>query len=109
MPSAAGRPAETRRFFEDSSTISIRVANHPNKMTDQTPTPLPSLLSASSVLALHDRLTAQWHGQEPAPGDAGKITNSMTDAVAEQHRANFELWHLEDQARAPLASEREIA
>jgi Protein of unknown function (DUF4254) len=77
-------------------------------MTDQTPTPLLSLLSAESVLALHDRLTALWHGQEPAPGDAGKIVDSITDAVAEQHRVNFELWHLEDQARAPRATEREI-
>ena len=78
-------------------------------MTNQTPTPLPKLLSADSILALHDRLTALWHGEKPAPGDAGKIADSITDAVAEQHRANFELWHLEDQARAPLASEREIA
>lgn len=29
--------------------------------------------------------------------------------VAEQHRANFDLWHIEDEARTPGASERKLA
>jgi hypothetical protein len=31
------------------------------------------------------------------------------DLVARQHRANFDLWHIEDEARSPGASDAEIA
>jgi hypothetical protein len=31
------------------------------------------------------------------------------DAVRRQHRANFELWHIEDEARAPGASDADLA
>jgi hypothetical protein len=31
------------------------------------------------------------------------------DAVRRQHRANFELWHVEDEARAPGASDADLA
>ena len=33
----------------------------------------------------------------------------MAPLVARQHRANFELWHIEDEARAPGATDAELA
>ena len=62
--------------------------------------------SGHSIAALQDRLTALWHQSPGAPaGDA----DAFLDAVARQHRANFDLWHIEDEARAPGASDAEIA
>jgi hypothetical protein len=71
--------------------------------------PLSGLLSADVVIALHDRLTKLWHqprsDREPEP----EFESPFMEAVAEQHLANFELWHIEDQARVPRASDRQIA
>jgi hypothetical protein len=84
------------------------------------------MLSADAIVALHERLTSDWH---QAPGDGGEfafpgaVAGSATSAkhkgageaadwlaaVARQHRANFDLWHIEDEARAPGATDTELA
>jgi hypothetical protein len=64
------------------------------------------LLSASQVTLLHDRCTAAWHQEIPAV--AASLTG-FERVVAEQHLANFELWHAEDEARTPEASDHDIA
>ncbi len=79
------------------------------------------MVSAEEIVALQDRLTRQWHEQ---PGvDLGSATAvaptgnrrgedagaDWPDAVARQHRANFDLWHIEDEARTPGATDAEIA
>jgi len=91
------------------------------------------MLSANEIAALHDRLTRAWH---QAPGEPGEAAPPSADAVlqanpeakpgtnsgaqpqtaqdwlslvARQHRANFDLWHIEDQARAPGVSDAELA
>src|SRR5580658_853778 len=68
------------------------------------------VLSAPEIVALHDRLTTAWH-QDPSAGEqsAGQPSLDWLNAVANQHRANFDLWHIEDEARAPGASDRELA
>ena len=43
---------------------------------------------------------------QPAPPAADR---PFLDRVARQHRANFDLWHIEDEARAPGASDAELA
>lgn len=61
------------------------------------------MLDAVSLTEMHDNTTDAWHG-------TGKETNGddlMGLAVA-QHRANFDLWHEEDKARDPEASDAEI-
>jgi hypothetical protein len=72
------------------------------------------MLSADAIASLHDQLTSTWH-REPANDSA---TVSPADPVAEsdwlgqvarQHRANFDLWHIEDQARVPGATDAELA
>ena len=72
------------------------------------------MLSAKDIVDLHEHRTRDWHraaspereaqaaGTEPAVGE-------WLDAVARQHRTNFELWHIEDEARAPGATDKEIA
>jgi len=70
---------------------------------------LSSLLSADDVVALQDGLTRLWHQQvvehELQPDSKSEFLN----CVFEQQLANFQLWHIEDQARAPQATDREVA
>ena len=69
------------------------------------------MVSAGEIVALQDRLTGLWHetanGQvSPAPVNSA---DAWLDLVARQHRANFDLWHIEDEARRPEASDAELA
>jgi len=62
------------------------------------------MLSAFAMAAMQDERTRAWHGTEEAV-DADDLMG-----IAEaQHRANFDLWHEEDKARDPGASDAEIA
>ena len=63
-------------------------------------------LSSAQILTLHDRCTVAWHHDVPAV-PASLIGFERT--VAEQHLANFELWHAEDDARTPEASDHHLA
>lgn len=76
---------------------------------DLTPNPeLARLLDAHSISSSQDAWTAEWHRTPPpaAPAENSAGTGLM-DAVRAQHQANFELWHLEDEAR--VASDVRIA
>src|SRR5437660_721277 len=65
------------------------------------------MLDAPSITLLQDHTTSAWHDfhlPEPAadPSDISSLIRS-------QHRANFDLWHEEDKARDPDATDHEIA
>jgi Protein of unknown function (DUF4254) len=65
-----------------------------------------SMLSVREITRLHDELTMRWHEVDqfrPEPGD------EWLDRVARQHRANFDLWHIEDEARTPGATDADLA
>jgi hypothetical protein len=63
------------------------------------------MLEAKAIVQLHNRLTAQWHAHPN-----GKLPeDEWLELVARQHRANFDLWHIEDEARTPGASDSELA
>jgi hypothetical protein len=61
----------------------------------------------TAISTLHDELTARWHREAfetwKPPADAWQ------SLVARQHLANFELWHTEDAARAPGATDADLA
>lgn len=61
--------------------------------------------SARLLTALQDVYTRRWH-ELP---DAGPPSDHWLATVVAQHRANFDLWHTEDRARTPGASDAEIA
>jgi hypothetical protein len=79
------------------------------------------MVSAMEIVALHDRMTKDWHartdasadGSPPGPstasGNEKKAREDWLRMVVGQHRANFDLWHIEDEARAPGASDAELA
>jgi hypothetical protein len=74
------------------------------------------MLSAKEIADLQDGLTSIWHDlpdqsrSRPGSAAAGESTqDTWLDAVARQHRANFDLWHIEDEARTPDATDAELA
>ena len=63
------------------------------------------MLIASHIVALHDQSTAHGHDpSSPAPAPA----NPFDHLVLDQHQANYDLWHREDDARDPDASDHTI-
>ncbi|MFP5250016.1 MAG: DUF4254 domain-containing protein [Acidobacteriota bacterium] len=64
------------------------------------------MLSATEIVELQDRRTEEWHPVRAWDAEPG---GEWMAAVERQHRANFELWHIEDEARAPGATDAEIA
>jgi hypothetical protein len=64
------------------------------------------MLSAGEIVALQDRLTELWH-RTAGPEEA--VAGEWLELVARQHRANFDLWHIEDEARAPHVTDAELA
>jgi hypothetical protein len=65
------------------------------------------MLNAAQIAALHDDLIRVWH--LPAPPAEALPAEPWLGLVAQQHRANFDLWHIEDEARAPFASDATLA
>ena len=65
------------------------------------------MLSARAITELQDTSTEAWHrpGGEACPVAA----DPWLQAVERQHQANFELWHIEDEARRPEATDSELA
>ena len=76
----------------------------------------PFPFSAAGIAALHDRAIVLWHRDPgataaallPASPDSAPVYPFL-ETVLSQHRANFDLWHTEDRARDPRASDRDIA
>jgi uncharacterized protein DUF4254 len=81
------------------------------------------VLLPNSIVELHDQLTRYWHTRD-GETDWGTIPtlpmksihNPVSDAesdflgrVTQQHRANFDLWHIEDEARTPGATDAALA
>ena len=85
------------------------------------------MLSAEAIVELHDRQTRAWHhaqGDTPPEAHSEDLTGVLPEAgvtpfsdsarewldlVARQHQANFRLWHIEDEARIPAATDSELA
>jgi Protein of unknown function (DUF4254) len=76
------------------------------------------MLSADRIVELQDGRTRAWHHRsvdsETADPGAAETSHPATEsdwlnAVARQHRANFDLWHIEDEARVPGASDADLA
>jgi Protein of unknown function (DUF4254) len=66
-----------------------------------------SMLAASEITRLHDHMTQRWH--EPEAPNAFPEGNGWLIRVVRQHRANFDLWHIEDEARTPGATDADLA
>ncbi|QNI30317.1 DUF4254 domain-containing protein [Alloacidobacterium dinghuense] len=69
--------------------------------------PDTTILSAAEITRQQDHLTSLWH-QQRAAIPAGSL-GTFLDSVIAQHLANFQLWHTEDDARAPHATDHDLA
>jgi hypothetical protein len=70
------------------------------------------MLDAAEILRLHDQSTAQGHARANDVGAAGAAPvapSAFEQLVLDQHQANFDLWHKEDEARDPDAPAATIA
>ncbi|MGO8758435.1 MAG: DUF4254 domain-containing protein [Terracidiphilus sp.] len=77
------------------------------------------MVSAKEIVALQDEMTHAWHVTSDARGDGSQSgatagnekagPGNWLAMVARHHRANFDLWHIEDEARAPGAADAELA
>jgi hypothetical protein len=73
------------------------------------------MLSAEEIVMQQDGQTRAWHlvdgtGEAAVAMAAGKgPEEEWLELVRLQHRANFELWHIEDEARTPDATDAELA
>ena len=65
------------------------------------------MLSADAIVELHDRQTRSWH--QPTETGESAVSDGWLEAVSRQHHANFDLWHIEDEARAPGATDADLA
>jgi hypothetical protein len=66
------------------------------------------MLSADAIVELHDRQTRAWHQAAESAGES-PAHGVWLQAVSRQHRANFDLWHIEDEARSPGATDADLA
>lgn len=66
------------------------------------------MLSVDAIVKLLDETTIAWHAQQE-PAGSGELSDPWLSAVARQHRANFDLWHIEDEARTPGATDAQLA
>jgi hypothetical protein len=63
------------------------------------------MLDAAHIRHPHDQSNASWHDTSlPEP----TRDNPWDAVILDQHRANFDLWHHEDAARDPIASDHDI-
>jgi len=65
------------------------------------------MLSADEIVRLQDRETESAH--RPGSASGPTTASDWLAAVNSQHQANFELWHIEDEARAPGATDAQLA
>jgi len=71
------------------------------------------MLSADAIVDLQDQRTRSWHREPQGAGTEAATPEETTDDwlhfVSRQHRANFDLWHIEDEARTPGVTDAELA
>jgi Protein of unknown function (DUF4254) len=66
------------------------------------------MLDALQIARLHDEANLHWHLTLPAAPETPDPAIFL-DVILAQHRANFDLWHEEDKARDPEATDAAIA
>ncbi|HEX7159379.1 MAG TPA: DUF4254 domain-containing protein [Edaphobacter sp.] len=70
------------------------------------------MLDALLITHMHDETTRLWHepqNQTALADEADLYADNLMALVTAQHRANFDLWHEEDKARDPAATDSGIA
>ncbi len=83
---------------EDSASAEVEILRYDNRM-----------IPASEILQRYDNWTLEWHQATSADHTGAALDSFFEDVLESLHAANFELWHVEDEARAPCAGDAAIA
>ena len=67
------------------------------------------MLDVQQILSQQRDAVVDWHDDPTEMDRLDSIADGLTRLVAEQHAFNFQLWHEEDQARCPQATDATIA
>jgi hypothetical protein len=67
------------------------------------------MLDARQIVRLQGDATAAWHVHQALDAETYNLLDEFNALTLTQHRANFHLWHQEDEARDPTASDQLIA
>ena len=67
---------------------------------------MPALPTADQITTLQIDRVDRWHRDEI---DCESTSDDLLRLICQQHASNFRLWHQEDLARAPAATDTEIA
>jgi hypothetical protein len=73
------------------------------------------MLDVLQITRLHDEATIRWHQRGPSPEESEalaaqpRIGADLVELAVAQHRANYDLWHEEDLARTPDATDADLA
>ena len=69
------------------------------------------MLSAEAIVNTQDHYTHAWHheSKESSTSDFIDDAAAWTQCIVRHHRANFDLWHIEDEARTPGATDADLA
>lgn len=67
------------------------------------------MLDAFHITRLQDKVTVDWHTNLPPTPPSDGSSQTLDELLLAHHRANFDLWHEEDKAREPGASDSRIA
>jgi hypothetical protein len=78
-------------------------------MTQTLGSSLAPLIDAHEIIMLHDAAALDWHRVAPPNLITISPPEDLQALIRIQHQSNFELWHLEDEARSPYSMDREIA
>lgn len=69
------------------------------------PATLPFSIDAKRLTSMQDDATALWHSDDTPPAADASTPEGLAMLL---HRANFDLWHTEDRARDPHATDTAI-
>jgi hypothetical protein len=62
------------------------------------------MIDVGAIIDLHEMTVARWHRQQ-----IDNLYEGFLNVVCLQHQQNFRLWHQEDIARSPVASDADLA
>jgi hypothetical protein len=67
------------------------------------------MLNAPEITRIHDDAVAAWHLHQSLDPETYHLRYNLNQLILANHRANYDLWHQEDEARDPTASDQIIA
>jgi len=95
---------KTLGFFVLPQNPMLDYSTPPRRFAKEKKSLEKKMLDVQKILQLHETTVARWHN-----GEIDNPYHGFLGLVCSEHQQNFRLWHQEDLARSPAASDAEIA